>query len=89
MKNNLKHILLFLGIILSSSAYAQKRTEDFSVSFPDKKLEKSYYKTIKLVDARVDSTSLGIVQKGAFNAKARVVPTTNLADQFQSWTGAC
>lgn len=84
MKNNLKHILLFLGIIISFSAYAQKRTEDFSISFPDKKLEKSYYKTIKLVDARTDSTSLGIVQKGAFNTKARVVPTTSLANQFQN-----
>jgi hypothetical protein len=84
MKKSLKSVLLFLGIILSSSIYSQKRTEDFSISFPDKKLEKSYYKTIKLIDARADSTSLGIVQKGAFNTKAKVVPTTNLNDQFQN-----
>lgn len=84
MKNYLKSILILLGITFSVSMYSQKRSEDFSISFPDKKLEKSYYKNIKLIDARIDSTSLGIVQKGAFNAKAKVVPTTNLNDQFQN-----
>ncbi|RZJ40857.1 MAG: hypothetical protein EOO19_15075, partial [Chryseobacterium sp.] len=47
-------------------------------------MEKSYYKTIKLIDSRIDTTSLGIVQKGAFNTKAKVIPTTNLAGQFQN-----
>lgn len=84
MKRILKSTLIFLGITLSISMYSQKRTEDFSISFPDKKLDKSYYKNIKLIDARIDSTSMGIVQKGAFNAKARVVPTANLNDQFQN-----
>ncbi|MEC3874491.1 hypothetical protein [Chryseobacterium salviniae] len=84
MKNSLKSILILLGITFSVSMYSQKRTEDFSISFPDKKLEKSYYNNIKLIDARIDSTSLGIVQKGAFNTKAKVVPTTNLNDQFQN-----
>jgi len=84
MKNISKSILLLLCIFVCSGFYSQKRTEDFSISLPDTKLEKSYYKTIKLVDARVDSTSLGIVQKGAFNTKAKVVPTTSLSIQLQN-----
>lgn len=84
MKKIMKSTLIFLGIILSVSLYSQKRTEDFSISFPDKKPEKSYYKTIQLIDVRIDTASLGIVQKGAFNAKARVIPTAPLNDQFQN-----
>ncbi|AKK72203.1 hypothetical protein [Chryseobacterium gallinarum] len=78
-----KRISLLITLCLASVSFSQKRTEDFSISFPDKKLEKSYYKTITLIDNRIDTTSLGIVQKGAFNTKARVVPTTHLSDQFQ------
>ncbi len=84
MKNKLKKIGLLIAVGLFGITAAQKRIEDFSISMPDQKLEKSYYKTIKLVDARIDTTSLGIVQKGAFNTKARVVPTTSLASQFQN-----
>ncbi|MET3035135.1 hypothetical protein ABXT08_03440 [Chryseobacterium sp. NRRL B-14859] len=78
-----KRTSFLLMLCLTSVLFAQKRTEDFSISFPDKKLEKSYYKTIQLIDNRIDTTSLGIVQKGAFNAKAKVVPTSSLSDQFQ------
>ena len=79
LKINLIIILCTTGILSS-----QKRTEDFSISFPESKLDKSYYKTIKLIDKRIDTTSVGIVQKGAFNAKARVVPASRLSDQFQN-----
>ncbi|MBW8524687.1 hypothetical protein K0U91_08275 [Chryseobacterium chendengshani] len=84
MKYTFKNIFVLAFAVLASFADAQKRTEDFSISFPDTKLEKSYYKTIQLIDARTDTTSLGIVQKGAFNNKAKVVPVTNLSDQFQN-----
>lgn len=79
-----KKYFILTTICITSVLFSQKRTEDFSISFPDQKLEKSYYKTIQLIDNRIDTTSLGIVQKGAFNAKAKVVPTTNLAGQFQN-----
>lgn len=79
-----KKYFILTTICITSVLFSQKRTEDFSISFPDQKLEKSYYKTIQLIDNRTDTTSLGIVQKGAFNAKAKVVPTTSLAGQFQN-----
>ncbi|MBV8328208.1 hypothetical protein [Chryseobacterium sp.] len=81
--NKFKRISFLLTLCVTSALSAQKRTEDFSISFPEKKLDQSYYKTIQLIDNRIDTTSLGIVQKGAFNTKARVVPTTSLSNQFQ------
>ncbi|MDR2205374.1 MAG: hypothetical protein LBE36_04380 [Flavobacteriaceae bacterium] len=84
MKGKLKRIYLLIAVGLMGTLTAQKRFEDFSISMPEQKLDKSYYKTIKLIDARIDTTSLGIVQKGAFNAKAKVVPATSLANQFQN-----
>lgn len=84
MKNSFTKILFSVGVFVTSIVFAQKRTEEFTITLPSKKVDKSYYKTIKLIDARADTTSLGIVQKGAFNTKAKVVPTTDLNDQFQN-----
>ncbi|WBV54839.1 hypothetical protein PFY10_11335 [Chryseobacterium daecheongense] len=84
MKIYINKISILSMLLFSIFLFSQKRTEDFSISFPDQKLEKSYYKTIKLIDIRTDTTSLGIVQKGAFNAKAKVVPGVSLANQFQN-----
>ncbi|MFP7658204.1 hypothetical protein [Chryseobacterium proteolyticum] len=84
MKIYINKISILSLLLFSILLFSQKRTEDFSISFPDQKLEKSYYKTIKLIDIRTDTTSLGIVQKGAFNAKAKVVPGVSLANQFQN-----
>ncbi|MFC5875478.1 hypothetical protein SAMN05443633_11344 [Chryseobacterium arachidis] len=84
MKINFKSISLLIAISLSSTILAQKRTEDFTISLPAQKADKSYYKTITVIDNRMDTTSIGIVQQGALNAKARVVPTSPLSSQFQS-----
>lgn len=81
MKNK---ILLLLTFCITSFIFAQKRTEDFQISIPENRSIKSDFKTIKLIDARPDTTNVGIVQKGAFNAKALVIPTTPLANQFQN-----
>ena len=75
---------LFTLLLICSLVFSQNRTEDFQVILPETKVANSLYKTIKLIDARTDSTNLGIVQKGVFNAKARVVPTVPLAKQIQS-----
>lgn len=76
---------LFLVLIfLTSALWGQKRTEPFTISLSNHKLEKSYYKTIKLIDKREDTTSLGIVQQGMLNAKAKVIPTSSISSQFQS-----
>lgn len=84
MKINFKRISLLTIISLSSTLIAQKRTEDFTISLPAQKANKSYYKTITVIDNRIDTTSIGIVQQGALNAKARVIPTSPLSNQFQS-----
>lgn len=83
-KKILNKFTIIILLLVSTFVFSQNRTEDFLISLPEKKVSKSLYKTIKLIDARVDSTNMGIVQKGAFNAKARVVPTTPLRIQFQN-----
>lgn len=62
---------------------AQKRPEEFTISLPTKKLEKSYYKTIKLLDRRMDTTSLGTVRKGILNNTTTLLASKPLSDQFQ------
>ena len=84
MKIFLRKNVLFVFLCLSAILFAQKRTEDFTIVPPSQKSEKSYYKTITIIDARIDTTTVGIVQQGALNAKARVVPTSPLSDQFQN-----
>ncbi len=84
MKINFEKILFLVIICLTSALWSQKRTEPFTISLPTHKLEKSYYKTIKLIDKREDTTSLGIVQQGMLNAKAKVIPTSSISSQFQS-----
>ncbi|MBW8359339.1 MAG: hypothetical protein K0M63_05995 [Weeksellaceae bacterium] len=80
----MKKTALLFSLFSFSILFSQARTEDFQISLPEKKVVKSLYKTIKVVDARVDTTNLGIVQKGAFNTKARVVPTVPINTQLQN-----
>ncbi|WP_223601545.1 hypothetical protein [Chryseobacterium sp. GVT01B] len=84
VKTNFEKILFLVIICLTSTLWSQKRTEPFTISLPTHKLEKSYYKTIKLIDKREDTTSLGIVQQGMLNAKAKVIPTSSISSQFQN-----
>lgn len=84
MKISFKGISFLITISLSSILFAQKRTEDFTISLPTQKLNRSFYKTITVIDNRIDTASIGIVQQGALNTKARVVPTSPLSNQFQS-----
>lgn len=84
MNINFEKPLFLILICLTSALWSQKRTEPFTISLPSHKVEKSYYKTIKLIDKREDTTSLGIVQQGMLNAKAKVIPTSSISSQFQS-----
>ena len=61
-------------ILLSINAFSQRVTEDFKITLPDQKIHGSLYKIIKFIDSRYDTSNYGIVQLGAFNRKARVVP---------------
>lgn len=84
MKIALKKISLIITISLSTLLFSQKRTEEFTITASNQKIEKSYYKSISIIDKRIDTTSIGIVQQGGLNAKARVVATSSLASQFQN-----
>ncbi len=76
MKNRSICVVISFLLFPFSVLKAQKAIEDFNITFPSKPAASSLYKTIKLVDVRYDQGNMGIVQLGAFNKKARVVPQT-------------
>ena len=74
-------IFIFL---ITPKLFSQNRTEDFEITLPDKKVSNSLYKTIRFIDSRYDTSSIGIVQLGAFNKKAKVVPEIPFATQLSN-----
>jgi hypothetical protein len=78
----IKFFLLPLHLILCFSVFAQGKTHSFEISLPEKKVSNSLYNSIRLLDVREDTTQMGIVQKGAFNAKAKVVAAKPLVSQI-------
>src|SRR5262245_4098183 len=68
---------------ICTNLLAQNRTEDFMITLPEQKITGSLYKTISYLDSRYDTSHMGIVQLGAFNKKARVVPKTHFSVQLQ------
>ena len=77
-------ITFFLTSFSIINIFAQDRTEDFIISLPEQKVQGSLYKTISFIDSRYDTSSMGIVQLGAFNRKAKVVPKIHLSAQLIS-----
>jgi len=69
-------------LLICPAVFAQQRTEDFKINLPEQKIPGSFYKTISYLDARYDTTNMGIVQLGAFNKKAKVVPKIPFAGQL-------
>jgi len=69
-------------LIISASLFAQEHKEDFELPAAEVKVANSRYNAIKLLDSRLDTTNLGIVQTGAFNRKAKVLAKKPLSDQF-------
>ena len=53
--------------------FAQDLTKDFNLTLPKNKIQNSLYRSIDLVDSRIDTFRLGIVQVGIFNNKAKVI----------------
>lgn len=83
MKNYFKRLLFLCTLCFTVIISAQKHREEFTISLPTKKTDKSYYKTIKLFDRRIDTTSLGTVRKGLLNNPANLFASKPLSDQFQ------
>lgn len=78
-----KFLLLYLLLLSTVTClYSQSRTEDFEIGSPELKISNSLYTAIQYVDSRYDTSSMGIVQLGAFNRKARVVPKIPFSTQL-------
>ena len=65
-----------------AASFAQDRTEDFSITLPEQKVSNSLYNKISYIDSRSDTSSLGLVQLGAFNKLASVVPKVHFSQQM-------
>lgn len=80
------HRFILTGFLLTcfKLSYTQNKTESFQINLPEEKIRGSLYKSIQLVDIRQDTTTLGIVQKGAFNKQTTVVAQTPLAMQLSA-----
>lgn len=70
--------------LVNLAAWSQRRTEEYTITLPEQRISNSLYSHCTFMDGRKDTSSLGIVQLGAFNAKARVVPATPLEQQFKN-----
>lgn len=84
MKNYLKKLLVVFSACFVTIVSAQKQPEKFTITLPTKKLDKSYYKTIQLIDRREDTTSLGVVRTGLLNTPTSLLAAPSLSDQFQN-----
>jgi len=80
-----KLILLFTFSLLTiAHLFSQRLTENFEITLPQEKVQHALYKTIELIDSRYDTTFMGIVQLGAFNKKAKVIPEIPFSTQLQN-----
>src|SRR5689334_16231228 len=67
------------------TAQSQKRREEkYTIALPEQKVPDSRYNSLLFIDGRADTSQMGIVQLGAFNKKAFVVPETPLDQQLQA-----
>lgn len=79
---------LIVLLAVMNSVYAQRKTESFAITIPENKIANSLYNRVNLVDIRPDTNDYGIVQKGAFNRKERVVPDLPFSVQFSNVVNA-
>jgi hypothetical protein len=75
-------LIVFYLMVMPSMACAQSKTETFAISIPEGKISNSLYSHIRLLDIRTDTTDYGVIQKGAFNRKERVITETAFSVQF-------
>jgi len=73
-----------IALLSICNTNGQSKTTDFEMVLPTGKVPHSLYRTIRVLDSRLDTTNMGVVQVGMLNAKARVVPKTPFPAQLQS-----
>jgi hypothetical protein len=76
--------IFLITILVSTSIFSQKRTEDFVITLPQQKIAGCLYNRLSYLDSREDTSNMGIVQLGAFNKKARVVPEIPFTYQLKN-----
>lgn len=79
----LKLFSLAVSLVLAqANLFAQTRTQNFELTVPEKKISNSLYNKIRLIDARHDTSSVGIIQRGLLNEKVKLLPKSPLAQQL-------
>ena len=74
-------IFLFAPLVICAQ---KKRTEDFQLTLPEQKVHNSLYSSIRFIDARFDTTSIGIIQRGALNMGVKLVTRQPLKEQAKA-----
>lgn len=74
--------LLVAVFFFNWKLFSQNRTESYDITIPDTVISGSLYSTLRLIDIRRDTLSTGIIQKGAFNKRVKIVAETPLRTQF-------
>jgi len=77
-------LLCIFAFLTFNHLLSQRLTENFEISLPREKVDHSLYNTIACIDTRYDTTFMGIVQLGAFNKKAKVIPEIPFSTQLQN-----
>ena len=83
----MKKLILTVFIFLSAPLVicAQKiRKDDFQMALPKQKTQNSLYSSMRFIDARYDTTSVGIIQRGALNLWVKLVTRQPLKEQVES-----
>jgi hypothetical protein len=78
----MQYLITLILVIFSTSLYSQNAPEDFYLNYYGAKAETSLYNEIELIDARHDTSFLGIVQLGLLNRKAKLVAKNSLHFQL-------
>lgn len=79
-----KYILSSFLVISFLVSAAQNRTRDFAITLPEQRISNSLYSRITVIDGRFDTSHMGVVQMGAFNARAKVIPVVPFPVQLQN-----
>lgn len=75
---------IFFLLFCTLPSIAQKKMELFKIPIPKERITNSLYNSIRLLDIRKDTADFGIVQKGAFNRRAKVIAKPEMAVQLSN-----
>ncbi|RYY21995.1 MAG: hypothetical protein EOO04_16915 [Chitinophagaceae bacterium] len=83
----MRSLLVLLLCLPFLKGQAQAPTRVFDFEMPERKVANSFYNKIILIDARPDTTHLGVIQKGAFNTQTKLISRNGLRRDFEKLLG--